>query len=45
MAKHIRYVQLKHSSRRVEEWLGSESTDMPRDLGERYVALAEIFGS
>lgn len=45
-ASHIRYVRLKHSSRRAEkEWLASELTDTLQDFGERYVALAEMFGT
>ncbi|WP_231420789.1 hypothetical protein [Sphingomonas sp. Leaf205] len=45
-ATHIRYVQLKHSSRRADkEWLASELTDTLQDFGERYVALVGIFGT
>jgi hypothetical protein len=45
-ATHVRYVQLKHSSRREQKaWIASELTDTLQDFGKRYVALVGKFGA
>lgn len=44
-ATHVRYVQLKHSSRREQQaWLASELTDTLQDFAKRYSALVAKFG-
>lgn len=44
-ATHVRYVQLKHSSRREQQaWVASELTDTLQDFAKRYSALVAKFG-
>jgi len=44
-AAHVRYVQLKHSSRREQKaWVASELTDTLQDFAKRYSALVAKFG-
>lgn len=44
-ATHVRYVQLKHSSRREQKaWVASELTDTLQDFAKRYAALVGKFG-
>ena len=43
-ASHIRYIQLKHSSRRTDqEWVASDLKSTLTNFGTRYVALAKSF--
>lgn len=44
-ASHIRYIQLKHSSRRTgQEWVASDLKSTLTNFATRYIALAELFG-
>lgn len=44
-AAHVRYVQLKHSSRREQKaWLASELTETLQSFGKRYSSLVAKFG-
>lgn len=45
-AIHIRYIQLKHSSRRTsKQWVASDLSDTFRNFAARYVALVTAFGA
>lgn len=45
-AAHVRYIQLKHSSRREQKaWVASDLTDTLQDFAKRYSALVAKFGA